>query len=271
MCANCDDLFTKEDLNRLYWDEGLNQVQIGDRYGVSFMTVSKNMKRLGVPVRSVSVRCSHPKYSYDHNFFKSVTHESAYVFGCLFSDGCICDNGGSIYVDLSSVDFDWLELVRGLMESDHKIVSGCKSSGSYGSRVCYKFRICVRELLDDLYSLGMTRAKSQVVQFPDIPIEYVPDFIRGYHDGNGSFFVDSRGRLVSSVSSTRSFLDVYCYKLKSLGMKFDSSPFMHSNKSSKIWNKVFTGSKAIEFAKVIYYDESVPRMIRKYEIARKFM
>jgi hypothetical protein len=271
MCPNYDSLFTKEDLNRLYWDEGLSQAQIGSKYGVSFMTVSKNMKRLGVPVRSFSVLCSHPKYSYDHNFFKSVTHESSYVLGCLFADGCICDNGGSIYLDLSSVDYDWLELVRDLMKSNHKIVIGRKSSGSYSSRACYKFRICVRELINDLYVLGMTRTKSQTVQFPDIPIEYVPDFIRGYHDGNGSFFVDNRHRLVSSVSSTKMFLDAYCYNLKLLGMKFDSVPFMHSNKSSKMWNKVFTGSKAIDFAKLVYYDVGVNKMNRKYEIAKQFM
>lgn len=253
-------------LRKMYLEDKLDAPEIALVFKCSDGTVKNYLHEYGIPIRPQNV------YNYDHSFFKSFTHESSYAFGCLMADGCVCDNGGPIYMDLSSVDYDWLDLVRNLMKSDHRIVKQCYSLGHYGNeKQCYKFRICVRELLDDLYALGMTRAKSQNMKFPDVPLEYVLDFMRGYHDGDGSFFIDMRKRLVSSVVGTKEFLDVWCEKLKLLGMEFDSAPFAHGNKKSGLFNKVFTGKTAIEFAKLIYYDEKVPCMKRKKEIVKMFI
>lgn len=303
------------ELRRLYIDDKLSTRQIGKKLGCHCDTISKHLRKCGIPARSpyaklyldetvlrkmyvhdemdapeiaLILHCSRhtvtnylneykiplrPQnvYNYDHSFFKSVTHESAYALGCLMSDGCVCDNGESIYMDLTSVDRDWVELFRSLLKSDHPIVEVSQTRGHHGSKPTYKFRIVSRELLNDLYTLGMTRAKSQNMKFPDIPLEFVLDFMRGYHDGDGSFFVDMRNRLVSSVVGTKEFLDSWCEKLRLLGMEFDSAPIRHGNKSCGMYIKVFTGSKAIEFAKLIYSCENGPMMLRKYEIAKKFI
>jgi hypothetical protein len=249
----------------MYIDEKMDAPEIALSLGCSSATVVNYLHEYKIPLRSQNV------YNYDRSFFKSFTRESSYSLGCLMSDGCVCDNGGPHYVDLTSVDRDWIELFRSLLKSDHPIVEISQTRGHYGSKPTYKFRIVSRELLNDLYALGMTRVKSQNMKFPDMSLEFVLDFMRGYHDGDGSFFVDMRKRLVSSVVGTKEFLDSWCEKLELLGMEFDSAPIRHGNKSCGMYIKVFTGKKAIEFARLIYSDGKVPMMSRKYEIAKKFM
>ena len=253
-------------LRKMYIDDKLESSDIALSLGCSSSTVVNYLHEYKIPLRPQNV------YNYDHSFFKSFTHGSAYALGCLMSDGCVYDKGESIYMDLTSVDRDWVELFRSLLKSDHPIVEvNHDHDGHHGSKPTYKFRIVSRELLNDLYVLGMTRAKSQNMKFPDIPLEFVLDFMRGYHDGDGSFFIDMRKRLVSSVIGTKEFLDVWCEKLKLLGMEFDSAPIRHGNKTCGMYIKVFTGIKAIEFAKLIYPSSDVSKMVRKYEIAKKFM
>jgi hypothetical protein len=252
-------------LRNMYVDEKLDAPEIAVALGCSRHTVTNYLNEYKIPIRPQNIYC------YDRSFFKSFTRESSYSLGCLMSDGCVYDRGESIYMDLTSVDRDWVELFRSLLQSDHPIIEVSQTRGHHGSKPTYKFRIVSRELLNDLYALGMTRAKSQSMKFPDIPLEFVLDFMRGYHDGDGSFFVDMRNRLVSSVVGTKEFLDAWCEKLKLLGMEFDSAPIRHGNNTCGMYIKVFTGKKAIEFAKLIYSCEKVPKMSRKYDIAKKFI
>jgi hypothetical protein len=44
-----------------------------------------------------------------------------------------------------------------------------------------------------------------------------------------------------------------------------------ASKDKNLWQFTLSGTKAIAFGKVIYYDENVPKLTRKYEIWKKFI
>ena len=84
-------------LRRMYIDYKMDSPEISLILHCSRHTVTNYLNEYKIPLRPQNV------YNYDHLFFKSFTHESAYALGCLMSDGCVYDKGESIYMDLTSV------------------------------------------------------------------------------------------------------------------------------------------------------------------------
>jgi hypothetical protein len=48
--------------------------------------------------------------------------------------------------------------------------------------------------------LGGTENKSLTLEFPEVPKEYLPDFIRGYFDGDGSIMRLKNNRVNSAFT-----------------------------------------------------------------------
>lgn len=124
------------------------------------------------------------KYDINHNFFKVWSHDMAYVLGFWWADGwirinkknnlyhfCIAQNLSRIYI---------LEKMLEKMGSTHPIITLSNNN-------CY-FAICSKDICEDIVLLGGKTKKSLDVKFPNIPKEFLPDFIRGYFDGDGCIY-----------------------------------------------------------------------------------
>ncbi len=107
----------------------------------------------------------------------------AYVLGFWFADGYMRKEK-SYRVLFFSKDYQILRDIRSVLSSTHPIRKNTADN-------CYLISICSRELYEDLNFLGGLRGKSKIIEFPDIPVRYLPDFIRGYFDGDGSVFHQS--------------------------------------------------------------------------------
>lgn len=64
-------------------------------------------------------------------------------------------------------------------------------------------------IYNDLVKLGGKECKSLDITFPDcIPLEFMPDFIRGYFDGDGCIMRLKNNRINSAFTSgSKEFLD----------------------------------------------------------------
>ena len=123
------------------------------------------------------------KYDLNENFFDSWTSAMAYVLGFWFADGYMRKEK-SYRVIFSGKDRDILIQILQAIKSNHPISLDVKKS-------CYSISLCSKKLYQDLVKLGGMRCKSKVIDFPTIPKKFLPDFIRGYFDGDGSvFFVE---------------------------------------------------------------------------------
>jgi hypothetical protein len=104
----------------------------------------------------------------------------AYILGYWFADGNMYRQHScqSYVVSIGSKDVAHLERMR-----THIGVG--KLTRITGSDV-FKLVICRKQAFDDLLRLGGSERKSLTLQWPAVPTEYLPHFIRGYIDGDGS-------------------------------------------------------------------------------------
>ncbi len=124
------------------------------------------------------------KYKVDENFFSQWSAEMAYVLGFWFADGYMRKEK-SYRVTFSGKDKEIFVQILKVFNSNHPIRLTDKKDD------CYFISLCSKKLYGDLVKLGGLRRKSRVIGFPYVPKKFLPDFIRGYFDGDGSvFFVE---------------------------------------------------------------------------------
>jgi len=124
------------------------------------------------------------KYDANHNFFKTWSHDMAYILGFWWADGwiykdkfCISQGKPRKYI---------LQKILRVMRSNYPI-----KVRKWG--VC-QFEIQSREIVNDIVSLGGKERKSLDVTFPKIPKNLLPDFVRGYFDGDGCICMSKDAR-----------------------------------------------------------------------------
>lgn len=150
------------------------------------------------------------KYHLNESFFERWSSIMAYVLGFWFADGYIRKEK-SYRIVIVSNDIQILRAIRDCRGSNCPIVKRLKPDRS-SSIVFHSKR-----LYESLIAHGGMRRKSHLIRFPNVPKEYIRDFIRGYFDGDGSvFFVEyirtKDGRLTRElrtnfISGSKKFLE----------------------------------------------------------------
>jgi AraC-like DNA-binding protein len=179
---------------RLYQEEGLSGSQIGLRYGVDQSLITRAIRRLGFPRRSVG---HYRVYRLNENFFDTIdTEEKAYWLGFLYADGGLVHYEApriktySIRLGLAEVDLEILERLRDTLYPDKdKPIAAPKHKGGYtGSSQQRYLEIHSKHMFTSLVSKGCGLRKSLMLQFPtsdQVPDALIRHFIRGYFDGDG--------------------------------------------------------------------------------------
>lgn len=137
----------------------------------------------------------------------------AYVLGLIVTDGCISKTGR---ISLSMNDKELLEKVRKVMGSAHRI-----EPSKYQEKL-YIFHFAREKLVKDLEKLCVVPRKSLIVKFPEVPQAYLPDFIRGLFDGDGSVLFKKESKnfplVTKFFSGSKDFIERLETKLQELGM-----------------------------------------------------
>lgn len=231
---------TKDALIKLYINDRKSLGDVAALYGVSRTAIYKKLKEYGIKQRSKSearieaqkqAKLPQQFYEINENFFRHWSPDMAYVLGLLITDGCVSKAGT---VSLCINDRELLEKVKKAMKSEHNIKASRHQDGLF----CFHF--AREKLTRDLEGLGVVPKKSLIVRFPKVPREYLPDFIRGVFDGDGSVFFDKRRPnfpLRSKlVSSSIDFIDGLHKSLVSLGMPKRT---IYKQKTKNGWNYMF--------------------------------
>lgn len=135
-------------------------------------------------------------YSINHHFFSEWSREMATVAGFIAADGCVSKSIYRISIGIKGTDYNYLCKLNKLMDSEYPVV--------IRDDKCF-LDINSKMMHGDLIKLGITPRKSLTLEWPDVPDEFVADFVRGYFDGDGGFYWDGRW-LKSSITSTFNFL-----------------------------------------------------------------
>lgn len=149
----------------------------------------KNIKKLSKTEKSQIQSQNSRKYNINQDYFKTWSHNMAYVLGLWFADGCIY---GDKMFDITLHKKDKYIL--------KKVAEELKYEGplyDYVDRQAVRINFSCKVVYEDIITLGGMERKSLTLKFPEVPKEYLPDFIRGYFDGDGSVMNLKNNRLNS--------------------------------------------------------------------------
>lgn len=122
--------------------------------------------------------------SVDKSFFKKWTKDVAYILGFFSADGYMTTNNrGAEFLCFEITDRKLLETIKQTLASEHKITR----RRSFGKNT-YRLQIGSIEMCSDLRKLGLREGKTKNLQMPDVPVNLVNDFVRGYFDGDGNIW-----------------------------------------------------------------------------------
>lgn len=225
------------------------------------------------------------KYLYNSNVFYKEDDLSYYLLGAFITDGNvhIRKNDSSKQISIFSKDYDWISSIRNIICKESKITN--RGGG-------YELQFCNNEIADWLISNQCVPRKSLNVKFPTIPKQYLPDFIRGCIDGDGTIeyktynryfpakdktYICTRQRCLlygSSSDFMKSFSDIlFQNKIKNYLMERKPSHGILKNgreiKSTapQYVLEVSNKNSIIKFMNWIYYPNNNISMIRKQNIA----
>lgn len=148
------------------------------------------------------------KYPLKENYFENIDNfEKAYWLGLLYADGAIQDNRFSIRLNL--IDKEHIEKFRQAIGAINNKVGEVVDKRFSSPCKIYYVSVKSRKMFNDLVKWGCTPRKSLTINFiPDIEKTFVPAFIRGYFDGDGSIHQTGKAKAWRiSFTGTKEFLE----------------------------------------------------------------
>ena len=213
------------------------------------------------------------RHNVNHDFFKIWSSDMAYIFGFWFADGNIYGNEFSI--SQHKKDIYLLKKIAEIMGSDYNL-------GNNNSNV--RFWVTSKIIVEDVKRLGGRENKTNSMLFPIIPKKYLPDFIRGLWDGDGSIsLMKKKNRYISSFTCrsrrfARELLSILRNEINNLGgslvvrkhpmgerLSFKGHVFIRKINSFS-YNIKFGNNDTIRLREFIYGGKPKLFLKRKYEL-----
>ena len=222
------------------------------------------------------------RYSVNQDFFKTWSHEMAYILGYIATDGCVSEER-VLRLGLTIKDESLLYKIKKIMEFGGPVLRRISRASGKEYESSY-MNIYNREIVKDLKELGIVQNKTFILgAFDFVPKEYELDFIRGAFDGDGSvgrqggekcknnhqirvrFFSASKVFLtyIRDVLTQNGLTDVKIYQ--DLKRKTNFYYIIYStNDSINFYNKIYNGASIYLDRKKEKFDELVSKRI-EYE------
>ena len=193
----------------------------------------------------------------------------AYAIGLIATDGCLSKDGRHILFvskDIEQIN-NYLKALR-----ISNVVGSSRSTytGEYIPRVQFGDVLFYNFLL----SIGLTPAKSKTLGALDVPQKYFFDFLRGLHDGDGSFYSywDPRWKssfmyyLIFGSASKVHILWLQNILQKRLGI---SGHITGKGKARTVYQLKYAKQESLKVIKKMYYSEAVTCLSRKRQKIEK--
>jgi hypothetical protein len=196
--SNKYDWITKELLERDYRELGSFKL-IAEKYDVWPSTIIYYCKKFDVKTT--------PKIRYSCNeyIFSADTEESFYLAGFIAADGCIVQHKSNvpncISICLAKKDEGHLLKLKNLLQFTGPIKTSVakhsKINTNWNDVQQCKIDIYSKQMINDLKRFGIGPQKSLTYAMPNWIINHplVHHFMRGYNDGDGSFYINKEKRM----------------------------------------------------------------------------
>lgn len=173
------ELYTKEQRGQLYCAKAVGSTNV--------QKVKQVLKKYNIPIRNFSQAATASNQNRalkkDEDFFKTETHDMAWVLGFLASDGCICKDTNKIMISLQKRDEEVLRKLKEIIGIENEIKYYTTKDGFEVA----KLQWTCAEHKKDLARYGIIPQKTfELIPPYNLDKKYWIDYIRGYFDGDGS-------------------------------------------------------------------------------------
>lgn len=126
----------------------------------------------------------------NRDYFKTWNHNMAYILGFYTGDGCITKSENSLRLSFTIQERDRyiLEFIRNNINPNRKVNDYQRIDKSGNLRTYSNLTISNREICESILSYGFMMRKSYNMRLPDVPNEYIRDYLRGYFDADGCVY-----------------------------------------------------------------------------------
>jgi len=210
------------------------------------------------------------KYDINEQFFERWFPEMAYVLGWIYSDGTL--RGNRYQFKIATNDQEVLENIKEMMGSNHRIA---KRKDPRRKKITFELVIDSKRIYGSLVRLGVTPNKNKDMRLPKIPRKYLPYFLRGYFEGDGTVYIDTpgvyKGKAYKRVycrfcSASRQFLaDLQKTFTQQLGLRPKKLRKNHS-----AFDIGYSTKEALVLLRYLYKDKLNMRLERKYKRLIKY-
>lgn len=187
---------------------------------------------------------------------------NTYIFGWIMSDGCLMREGRNktaYAIRITSNDYDIIKWMHDTMCEDNKI---------YKCGIGYQIKYRNQSAIDYLMIHELTERKSLTLKYPNIPLEFMPDFVRGIFDGNGSIILrETKHNIYSQVSITSGSLAFLKGLQQYLSYSNICSHIYSDGRANKNahYLRITKRSELEKFYKLIYQNKNCIKLNKKYD------
>lgn len=197
---------TKEQLEESY--SRLKSVRkVASEFGYTGEGIRVMMHNFGLNISKPNKN----RYSCDEEFFSKTDEHSFYVAGFYAADGCVMFKRKTdsepciVYMALGIKDADHFEKIKNTMTAQHplstKVVKNSFINPAWKDSEEKELRITSRQMCRDLAKFNIVPRKTHIYTFPEWLIDHplVNHFMRGYFDGDGSFYIQDKNKEVPQI------------------------------------------------------------------------
>ncbi|QUW22351.1 hypothetical protein JSQ81_01800 [Sporosarcina sp. Marseille-Q4063] len=238
------------------YKSGMSFKKMAPVIGISDRAIRNVMYKHGIQMNRERYSGQPRKNKVNENFFKTWSHEMAWVLGLFVTDGCVNKKIHSI--SFSQKDERILRLIATYMDADYILAPGRPT------RTTATLLINSKIIKEDLAALGIVANKSLSVPFPNVPEEFLSSFVRGVIDGDG--WVQKTGYVMNVTSSSQAFADILLSVFQSWNLRTEIS-ITTTKKGTPVYRIWVKGKYELpKLAKIIYANASTDNFIyRKRE------
>lgn len=180
----------------------------GREFNIGAAAVKTILKDNGVSIRTqreaAIVSNKNRTKSINHDYFKTQSHNMAYILGILASDGTVRKNINEIKLTLNENDTELLEKIKNELQFEGNIRHYEDSKGFKNATIAFTSQT----IKQDLAKYNIVPQKTFTFSFPTrLEQKYWIDFIRGYFDGDGSVSTAGKSLRWQICSATTDVLE----------------------------------------------------------------
>lgn len=134
------------------------------------------------------------KYKHNEEFFNTWSNDMAYILGFIMADGSVYKNTRSFRLKISihEKDKEILEFIRDKISPEQSIKK-IKNKIKNGFSAHVMLTVVNSHMCKKLIELGVVQNKTYNCKWKKIPKKYIPQFLLGYFDGDGSIYKKGKG------------------------------------------------------------------------------